>query len=255
MQRGLDVRDFMLTAFGGSGPLLACRLVDVLGLAGVVVPPNPGNVSAFGLLTVDVRTDHVQTAVQRHETLDLARVAAVYADLEVRARAALAAEGFTGRASHLIRTADLRYGGQAYEVRVDAPAGRVDPAFADTVAQAFHAGHERLYGYSFGGRTDQRVEWVNLRVTGVGPIRRPELRRRPDGDGDATRAVTGRRTVVFEEPSRATVYGRSALEPGDAVPGPAVIEEYGSTVPVHPGFTARVDGFGNLVIVRNGAGR
>ena len=68
VKRGLDVRDFMLATFGGSGSLLACRLVDILGLAGVVVPQNPGNVSAFGLLTVDVKNDYVQTAVARHAT-------------------------------------------------------------------------------------------------------------------------------------------------------------------------------------------
>ena len=66
------MRDFMLTTFGGSGSLLACRLVDILDLAGVVVPPNPGNVSAFGLLTVDVKNDYVQTHVTRHDALDLA---------------------------------------------------------------------------------------------------------------------------------------------------------------------------------------
>src|SRR5690606_13304862 len=76
VRRGLDVRAFMLSAVGGSGSLLACRLVDILGLAGVVVPPSPGNVSAFGLLTVDVKNDYVQPAVSRHERLDLAQVAA-----------------------------------------------------------------------------------------------------------------------------------------------------------------------------------
>src|SRR5690606_12444861 len=94
VQRGLDVRDFMLTTFGGSGSLLACRLVDILGLAGVVVPPNPGNVSAFGLLTVDVKNDFVQTAVARHGKLDLEQVAATFEDLTERAAATLTAEGF-----------------------------------------------------------------------------------------------------------------------------------------------------------------
>jgi N-methylhydantoinase A len=74
--RGLDVRDFTLTTFGGSGSLLACRLMDVLGLPRTLVPPDPGNVSAFGLLTVDVRNDHVQTAIQPHAALDLDRVRA-----------------------------------------------------------------------------------------------------------------------------------------------------------------------------------
>src|SRR3712207_4604238 len=68
--RGLDVRDFTLTTFGGSGSLLACRLMDVLGLPRTLVPPDPGNLSAFGLLTVDVRNDHVQTAISRHADLD-----------------------------------------------------------------------------------------------------------------------------------------------------------------------------------------
>src|ERR687889_624340 len=80
--RGLDVRDFTLTTFGGSGSLLACRLMDVLGLPRTLVPPNPGNVSAFGLLTVDVRNDYVQTVVSRHLDLDLDRVRSVFADLE-----------------------------------------------------------------------------------------------------------------------------------------------------------------------------
>jgi len=250
VKRGLDVRDFVLTTFGGSGSLLACRLADILGVRAVVVPPDPGNLSAFGLLTVDVRIDYVQTAVQGHDQLDLGRLAGVYADLEGRASAALDAEGFPPEQRQLVRSADLRYAGQAYEVRVDAPGGVVGPAFAAAVAGAFHAAHEQLYGYSFAGRADQRVEWVNLRVTGVGPIRRPDLRRHPDADRpDAERARTGSRPACFDAGfTQVPVYRRDRLLPGDAVPGPAVIEEYGSTVPLHPGYTARVDGYRNLVI-------
>ena len=75
----------MLTTFGGSGSLLACRLVDILDLAGVVVPQNPGNVSAFGLLTVDVKNDYVQTHVARHATLDHAAVEKAFDELTARA--------------------------------------------------------------------------------------------------------------------------------------------------------------------------
>jgi N-methylhydantoinase A len=95
------------------------------------------------------------------------------------------------------------------------------------------------------------VEWVNLRVTGVGPIPRPRLVTLAAGDGDPSRAVTGHRAVVFARaggPVDATIYWRPALGAGDEVTGPAVIEEYGATIPVHPGFTARVDGFGNLLV-------
>nr|MDP9461978.1 hydantoinase/oxoprolinase family protein [Actinomycetota bacterium] len=173
--KGLDVRDFTLTTFGGSGSLLACRLMDILGLPRTLVPPNPGNVSAFGLLTVDVRNDYVQTVVCRHVDLDLARVRQVFGDLEAQAQRALDGEGFARDQQRMQRTADLRYVGQAFEVRVPVPDDELHRAAAEEVAQAFHAAHRQLYGYDFATDPRQAVEWVNLRVSGIGPIRRPEL--------------------------------------------------------------------------------
>lgn len=257
VQRGLDVRDFVLVTFGGSGSLLACRLVDVLGLAGVVVPPDPGNVSAFGLLTVDVRTDHVRTCVMPDAALDLVALQALVADLLAEAQEALAAEGYLGTARSRT-SADLRYAGQAFEVRVDCPdppaGGPLDRAWADAVVAAFHAEHERLYGYSFAGRADQSVEWVNLRVTGIGPIERPELRERaPRPDGGPAPRSGGRRVVFDRAYDDVPVHRRTDLAAGDVVTGPAVVEEFGSTVPVHPGFTATVDRFGNLVLRKDAA--
>ncbi len=251
VKRGLDVREFVLAAFGGSGPLLACRLVDVLGLAGAVVPPDPGTTSAFGLLTVDVKNDYVRTAVARHGELDLAAVAAVYARLEERARAALGREGFDRAEQRLARGADLRYFGQAFEVRVPAADAPVDAAFADGVLAAFHDAHERLYGYCYRDDPRHAVEWVNLRVTGVGPLRRPQPREPVAAAGDAeVRARTGTRPVYLDGWVDTPTYARSGLAPGDMVTGPAVIEEFGSTVPVHSGFAARVDRFGSLLLAR-----
>src|SRR5262245_50618345 len=147
VQRGLDVRDFTMVTFGGSGSLLACRLVDILGLDGVLVPANPGNLSAYGLLTVDVRNDYVQTAVAKASALAPAAVQASYDALTARADAALAREGFAEADRVFVRTADLRYFGQAYEVRVDVPDGPVTAALADRVAERFHEEHRALYGY------------------------------------------------------------------------------------------------------------
>src|SRR5690625_399182 len=96
VQRGLDVRDFHLVAFGGSGSLLLCPLIDILGPAGAFVPPDPANVSAFGLLSVDVRNDYVRTRVARHGELDPAATEAVFAELADEAHTALCAEGFSG---------------------------------------------------------------------------------------------------------------------------------------------------------------
>jgi N-methylhydantoinase A len=259
--KGLDVRDFTLTTFGGSGSLLACRLMDILGLPRTLVPPNPGNVSAFGLLTVDVRNDYVQTVVSRHLELDLTRVRSVFDDLEGQAQRALDGEGFARSEQRMQRTADLRYVGQAFEVRVPVPDGELDRAAAEEVAQAFHAAHRQLYGYDFAQDPRQAVEWVNLRVSGIGPIRRPDIVRLPArADGGPDDAVSGTRRVFFDalHPSPSSggdwvdtpTYDRTRLAAGDVVAGPAIIEEFGSTVPVHPGFAATVDAYGNLLLAR-----
>jgi N-methylhydantoinase A len=250
VNRGLDVRDFTMVTFGGSGSLLACRLVDILGLRGVLVPLNPGNLSAYGLLTVDVRNDYVQTSVSRQSLLDPERLQSVFDDLAGRADAALRREGFPEQERRLVRTADLRYYGQAYEVRVDVPEGPVTGALLATVADRFHDEHRALYDYDFRDDPRQEVEWVNLRVTGIGPIRKPEVREVAAGNG-ADQARTGVRPVYFDERVDTPVYDRARLGAGDVVEGPAILEEFSSTVPLHPGFAARVDRFGNLLIARS----
>jgi N-methylhydantoinase A len=252
--RGLDVRDFTLTTFGGSGSLLACRLMDILGLPRTLVPPNPGNVSAFGLLTVDVRNDYVQTMVTRAADLRPDAVAAVFTALEEQAAQALDGEGFGRDEQRMQRTADLRYVGQAFEVRVPVAEGTLDAAALAAVAAEFHAAHAQLYGYDFADDPRQAVEWVNLRVSGIGPIRRPDLVELPAADGGVDRSVTGRRQVFFDDDWVDTpVHWRPHLGAGDVVPGPAIIEEFGSTVPVHPGFAATVDRFGNLLLTKESA--
>ena len=247
VKRGLDVRDFQLTAFGGSGALLACRLVDILGVRGVLVPPDPGNVSAFGLLTVDVRNDYVQTHVRRHDRIDVERVRALFSDLQASAAQALRAEGFEEPEQVFKRSADLRYFGQAYEVRVPVPDGDLA---TESVVEAFHAAHEAMYGYSFRGDERQVVEWVNLRVTGIGPIRRPEFAELPTRSDGPPEPAAVRRVWFDDSPVNAAIHDRRALGQGDRVHGPAVIEEYGSTVPVHPGFTCAVDRWGNLLLTQ-----
>ncbi|MFC6343160.1 hydantoinase/oxoprolinase family protein, partial [Nocardioides hankookensis] len=254
VKRGLDVRDFTLTTFGGSGSLLLCRLMDVLGIPTVLVAPNPGNVSAFGLLTVDVKNDYVQTHVTLADQLDPAVVTGVYDALAAQAAEALTKEGFDPEEHQFVRTADLRYFGQAFEVRVTVPAGELDPA---AVADAFHAEHKALYGYDFSGDPTQQVEWVNLRVSGIGPIQRPDIKRHGlDTPAPSSPATRPTRSVCFEPADgyvETPVLWRPDLLPGTRIEGPVIIEEFGSTVPVHPGFDVRVDEYLNLIVTRSQA--
>lgn len=253
VRRGIDVRDLAMIAFGGSGPLQACRLVDVLDIRAAIVPPNPGNLSALGLLTVDVRNDYVQTFVRRNDELDIGELARVYGELNDRAAAALQREGF-GRSDHVFaRSAELRYDGQAFEVSVGAPPGEVDESFTETVIARFHDEHERLYGYCYRDDPSHSVEWVNVRVAGIGPITRPRIAELPPGDGRPERARTGTRAVYFDDAWHdGTLYERTALRSGDVVAGPAVIEEFGSTLPIPPRFVARVDAHANIVVAKDG---
>ncbi len=255
VKRGLDVRDFTLTTFGGSGSLLLCRLVDILDLPAVLVPPNPGNVSAFGLLTVDVKNDYVRTQVALHDQLDGADLEHVYGELAGQAADALAREGFAEDQRRFVRTADVRYFGQAFEVRVPVPEGTLDQAALDGVAATFHAEHKALYGYDFSADPHQQVEWVNLRVSGIGPITRPDIVAHPVADDPGAARERSRRPVCFDAHHGyvdTPVYWRPDLAPGQVVTGPAVLEEFGSTVPLHPGFSARIDAHRNIVVTREG---
>ena len=128
-----------------------------------------------------------------------------------------------------------------------APDGPVDAAFVEEVEARFHDAHERSYGYCYRDDPRQVVEWVNLRVTGVGAMRAAGARARRAPAATPRDRHAGR--VFFGDRWHDTpVYARERLGAGDESTGPAVIEEFGSTLPIHPGFTARVDELGNVVV-------
>ena len=245
VRKGLDVRDFALCAFGGSGPLQACRLVNLLGLEAAIVPPDPGNLSAYGLLVVDLRHDEVQTIGQSHGELSTQKLRETFSELEERAATALATQGYAKADQRLVRWADLRYEGQAFEVQTSAPSGPIDESFIPQVLANFHDEHERLYGYCYRDRPDAVVEWVNLRATSFGPIERPDPETIATGTGAE---ATGQRQVYFDGWHDVPIFDRSTLGKGDTIQGPAIIEEFGSTTPLAPNFEVTVDALANLVI-------
>ena len=214
VQRGLDVRDFTLTTFGGSGSLLLCRLIDILGLPRVLVPPNPGNVSAFGLLTVDVRNDYVQTYVAKQDAIELAsgptHPGRVDRPRPIRPCSARDFRPMQRRYRTLGRPALLRPG-------LRGPgAGTGRPARADALAaggRPVPPSPPGLYGYDFADDPSQQVEWVNLRVSGIGPIQRPDAGRVPAARPSI--AVSGTRQVCFDgvEYLETPLYDRAETQP------------------------------------------
>ena len=246
IQKGLDPRRFALLSFGGAGPAQSPAVMRLLGMSCCIVPFNPGNVSAFGLLAVDWRTDHIATKVMREDEVDPARVAQLYGALEQDAMAALVGDGVEASRCRLVREADLRYQGQSMEVRVPAPAGPVDARFVGALLQNFHAAHRKAFGYDYVGK--QKVELVNFCVSGFGMLERPALPKLEPRHDAAPETKTVRPVFLDGAWVQSPVYERAALPAGHRIEGPAVIEEFGSTTVVWPGQWLEVDPHGILLI-------
>jgi N-methylhydantoinase A len=218
--------------------------MDLIGMKACIVPPNPGNLSAFGLLAVDWRTDRILTKVMHENAIDLDTVADIYSGLESDAVAALERDGIPASSIRLLREADVRYAGQSMEVRVVAPGGAIDQGFARRLIDAFHAAHLKTFGYNYAGQ--QKVELVNFCASAFGMIERPSV---PKLEA-RTRGVTpALRPVYFRGAFRDTpIHRRDSLSAGITIDGPAVVEEFGSTTVVFPGQSMEVDPHGILII-------
>jgi N-methylhydantoinase A len=246
--RGRDPRAYALFAFGGSGPLLAGQVAALLEIDTVIVPPSPGNASAFGLLVSDIKRDFVRTFVRGEAQLDAGELERAWGELERGGRDVLAREGVGEERMSLRRVVDARYFGEAHEVKVPVPDGALDAARLAELLARFHDVHERTYGYAYRG--EQPVELVNLRVQAVGVVHRPALA--PAEGGSARPQPVGRRPVHFDGAWVDTaIYRRDDLGAGAEVAGPSIVEEFGSTTVVFPGWSLRVDGYGNLVLERS----
>jgi N-methylhydantoinase A len=245
LERGRDVRDFTLVAFGGAGPVHAGAVAAELGVGGILVPPCPGCTSALGGVMADSRHDQLCTIARRVWEVSEEVLAAVAEGLAEEARDALAGEGFAEREMDFELWLGMRYEGQVHELGVCRRLNG-EPVLSKVVEE-FTAMHERLYGHSF---ADVTVEVVNVRVTGYGRVHSPELKWRWTSTRPPTHK-TPRRRVYFEEVEEfveTEVVQREDIAPGSAVRGPAVIHQLDATVLVPPGLTASAHPSGSLLL-------
>jgi N-methylhydantoinase A/oxoprolinase/acetone carboxylase beta subunit len=250
VRKGYDPRDFALVAEGGAGPLFAAQIALEVGTPTVVVPPYPGIAAAMGLLATDMVYEYVATTYQRLSRLDAPALQRRFEELEALAEAQLAEDGIAAESVRIQRITECRYLGQGYELRVDAPSGAIDEAWAEKVRADFHDIHEREYSRRF---EESDIEIPNIRVRGIGltpPLRTPEIEQgddSPDGalrhEGAAWFRVGG---ALQQAPTR--YYERAALKAGNRLVGPAIVTQYDSTTVIPPGLAAHVDRFGNLII-------
>jgi N-methylhydantoinase A len=247
VMRGYDPRDFALFAYGGAGPLHAAFIAEELGMSRVVVPPMPGNFSAFGLLVADIRRDFVRTQVARTAALDPAAIRTTLAEMREEAARALAEAGFPAGRMRFEARLEMRYVGQSFELAV--PTG-FEVASTAEIERGFRAVYEARYSHA----TDDPSEIVSYRVAGYGLVEKPALPRIDGAGRSLGAALKGRRPVGFGGAAVETpVYDRAFLPPEGRIAGPAIIEETGSTTVVPPGFGARLDAIGCLVLERAAA--
>jgi N-methylhydantoinase A len=248
IQKGYDPREFTLVAFGGAGPLHACELAKDLGMSKVVIPLYPGALSAFGLVTSDIRHDYVQTVAKPAASVDPNALLRAYLGMEEQARAQLRAEKIAEKDVAIQWTADLRYAGQAYELNVPVPRNsQLTRKDIDAMVTRFHALHQKVYAYS---SRDEPVDVINVRLVGIGHVADVKLPHRQRGTASPRTALKGKRPVYFEGRGfiNVPVYERDLLKPGNVVKGPCMIEEIISSTVVIPGATACVDVWGNVII-------
>jgi len=237
VQRGYDPRDFILLSYGGAGGLHACELARELGIRRVLVPKDPGVLSAYGMILTDVIKKYSRTYFKSTEETDFCALADAYLPLERKAVDELAKEKFDRRRMVLARSVDMRYKRQSYELNVP---------FSKTYIQDFHRLHLQRYGHC---DENEKVEIVNLRLEGRGITDKSFVISPDIEDNDKGDAVTGDIKIYHDgKEYESKIFNRKGLAPGNTLNGPALITEYTSTTFVPPGFSVNVNGYGGLEI-------
>lgn len=249
IQKGIDPRGFALVAFGGGGPLQGAEVAAMLDIPEVIVPAYPGITSALGLLTTDFKYDLVRTEFQVSTAVDLVKLNGDLRDMQEKLVARFAADRIPLGDVSFVRTGDLRYVGQGYELRVPLPEGEITADTLPRIWAAFHAAHAAEYGRAFEAGP---VEIVTVRVIGTGRVPKLENLSRPAGGDLGTariRTAPGLFRLDGELSSlETTIYRRSALPVGEAFAGPAILLQKDSTTLVPPRASATADASGNIVI-------
>jgi len=244
-QRGLDPADFALVPFGGAGPTHANFLAEEAGIGRVIIPPSAGTFCALGAVSADLRRDFVRSLRVALDGTSAKRLAETLAALAEDGRAWVAAEGDLAGSVELSRAVDMRYGGQAYELRVRLDHLSETPS-AEDVAEAFHREHERVYGFR---DPSAPIQLTTARLAVIG--RTPPVHIPTVAAADDKPAPRDHRPVFLRSDwHEAAVYDRHALRAGQSFVGPAVVEQEDTTVIVLPEWSASLDEAGNLHLTR-----
>jgi N-methylhydantoinase A len=249
-QRGLDPRDFAMLSFGGGGGLFAAGVADELGINEVIVPQAAAGFSAWGMLTADYREDSTLTSVIDVSADTAGEIVANYARLADDATAALAKYGFDPDSLTVAYSADVRYTGQDHTVTTPVsknPAEYAADELLQEIKSGFVARHKQLYGH---GDSQAAVQIVTTRCRAIAPVARPEV---VGSFAESAAAVAASRDIWFPEGGwnrSVPVFNRDEMSESDTIVGPAVVDEWTTTVVIPPRWNAELDSIGNLVLTK-----
>lgn len=245
LNRGHDPREFTLVVFGGGGAMHGVALGVELGVKKVVVPAGASVFSAWGMMMSDLRRDYFVTRLADLKKGAAAGIEAVFAEAEERARVQFAAEGVDPAKVRFLRHGKFRYQNQEHttEVLIE---GKVGDDRLAAIEAAFHETYEREYTYRLGAP----VEMVGIHLVASAEVGKLSMRQREATGAKAEIALKGHRDVDYalEGIHKAAIYDGTKLEPGMSFAGPAIVEDPGTTVVVHPGNRVEIDGYGNIHI-------
>lgn len=252
VEQGIDPREFVLVPSGGAGPMQACAIARALGVSTVLVPPTPGLNSAVGLLATDLKHELVRTYMRDSRLTDPADLASVFDEMADATRRLLTEESVSDDRISLRREIGMCYVGQSFQLNIEVPEV-IGPDIGTVMSAAFNRQHRETYGFS---NDAAPAQFVNLRCTATGAVKRPRMRELEGGDGNPAPALKGHRAVYFADSASARVataiYERSLLRSGDTFEGPAIVEQMDSTCVIPPGARVTVDRHGSLIVDMRG---
>ncbi len=246
LNRGFDPRDFTLVAFGGGGAMHAAALAQELGVKKVVVPAGASVFSAWGMMMSDLRRDYFVTRLADLKPGAAAGIEELFAETEAQARGQFEAEGIDPASVKFLRFGKFRYQNQEHTTEVLLESGAITDAGIAAIEGSFHETYEREYTY----RLAAPVEMVGIHLVASAEVGKLTMAKREPAGADAEPALKGRRDVDYalEGVRESALYDGARLEPGMTFDGPAIIEDPGTTIVVHPGNRAEIDGYGNIHI-------
>ncbi|MBZ0138504.1 MAG: hydantoinase/oxoprolinase family protein, partial [Pseudorhodoplanes sp.] len=247
-KRGYDVRNTVMIAGGGGGPIHGGFIADALGVHKVVVPPVAALYSAFGMFAMDIGQDYARSFVSRVNGVDLNTLNEIYREMEAEAVSSFRAHGVDQKDVLFKRTADMRYVGQFHEVETDMPNGNLTRDIVDAAGNAFARKHEELYTFAMPWKA---VEILTLRLKATTPNAPFALPQVAQGGVDPTKALKRRRTCRFNGRDVDTpIYDGEKVMAGNIISGPAIIEETTTTVVIPEAYICSVDKYKNYILAR-----